>query len=44
LSGYLITKKRKTLIFSYMHNHFKDSGSKVKEQLHQKLKMIYDNY
>jgi D-alanyl-D-alanine carboxypeptidase/D-alanyl-D-alanine-endopeptidase (penicillin-binding protein 4) len=44
LSGYLITKKGKTLIFSYMRNHFKESSSTIKKQLYQKLKMIHDNY
>ncbi len=44
LSGYITTKKGKTLIFSYMHNHFKKSTSSIKEELYKKLKMIYENY
>lgn len=44
LSGYITTKNGKVLIFSYMNNHFKESSSKVKEELYQKLKIIHDNY
>ncbi len=44
LSGYLITKKGKTLIFSMMSNHFVDSGNDLRKQMEQILKKIHDTY
>ena len=44
LSGYIITKKGTTLIFSYMNNHFKESSSEIKKEIEKTLRKIYDNY
>ncbi|MGJ8734113.1 MAG: D-alanyl-D-alanine carboxypeptidase, partial [Cellulophaga sp.] len=44
LSGYLITKSGKTLIFSFMNNHFKTKTSDVKKEIQTVLEMIRDNY
>lgn len=43
ISGYLITKSGKTLIFSFMNNHFTNSTSEVKEQMEYLFKWIRDN-
>lgn len=40
LSGYLITKSGKVLIFSYMNNHFMHSNTKIKEQ----MQLIFEHY
>ena len=44
LSGYLITKSGKTLIFSFMNNHFKTKTSDVKKEMEAVLELIRDNY
>ena len=44
LSGYLITASGKTLIFSFMNNHFRLAASEVKEQMQQVLEWVRDNY
>jgi serine-type D-Ala-D-Ala carboxypeptidase/endopeptidase (penicillin-binding protein 4) len=44
LSGYLVTRSGKTLIFSFMNNNFVESTSKVRTQMQDILKMIYENY
>lgn len=44
LSGLLITKKGKTLLFAYMHNHYQTSSSVVKEEMERVLHMIYEKY
>ena len=44
LSGYLITKKGKTLIFSFMNNHFMEPTSSIKTQIEQVLETIRDSY
>jgi len=44
LSGYLITKSGKTLIFSFMNNHFRRPSSEVKENMQQILEQIRDEY
>ncbi len=44
LSGYLITKKGKTLIFSMMSNNFVDSGNALRKQMEHILKKIHDRY
>lgn len=43
LSGYLFTDSGKTLIFSFMHNNFKGSSSKVKRQMNTVLQNIKAN-
>jgi D-alanyl-D-alanine carboxypeptidase/D-alanyl-D-alanine-endopeptidase (penicillin-binding protein 4) len=44
LSGYLITKTGKTLIFSFMSNHFRESTSDVKTRLEQMLLRLRNTY
>ncbi|HEY0652793.1 MAG TPA: D-alanyl-D-alanine carboxypeptidase [Chryseosolibacter sp.] len=44
LSGYLVTKSGKTLIFSFMNNNFVESTSKVRTHMQELLKMIYEKY
>jgi D-alanyl-D-alanine carboxypeptidase/D-alanyl-D-alanine-endopeptidase (penicillin-binding protein 4) len=44
LSGYLKTKKGKTLIFSFMHNNFKGSSAPLKREMEKVLKRIYEEY
>jgi D-alanyl-D-alanine carboxypeptidase/D-alanyl-D-alanine-endopeptidase (penicillin-binding protein 4) len=44
LSGMLIAKSGKTLLFSFMHNHFTTSSTPVKEEMERVLRMIYEKY
>ncbi|HMB62974.1 MAG TPA: D-alanyl-D-alanine carboxypeptidase, partial [Eudoraea sp.] len=44
LSGYLITKSGKTLIFSFMNNHFRQPVSEVKNAMQHSFEWIRDNY
>ena len=44
LSGYLITKKGKVLIFSLMNNHFKSGSSDRKKEMEKFLKQLYLKY
>jgi len=44
ISGYLITKSGKTLIFSFMNNHFRHPSSAVKEQMQRIFEEIRDTY
>jgi D-alanyl-D-alanine carboxypeptidase/D-alanyl-D-alanine-endopeptidase (penicillin-binding protein 4) len=44
LSGYLRTKSGKTLIFSFMNNHFKQPTSEVKQQMERIFEAIRDTY
>ncbi|APQ16004.1 D-alanyl-D-alanine carboxypeptidase/D-alanyl-D-alanine-endopeptidase [Maribacter hydrothermalis] len=44
LSGYLVTKSGKTLIFSFMFNHFRESNSEVRNRLEQMLQKLRDTY
>ncbi|MCX2681448.1 D-alanyl-D-alanine carboxypeptidase [Galbibacter sp. EGI 63066] len=44
LSGYLITKSGKTLIFSFMNNHYRGGSTEVKQQMTPLLEWIRDNY
>ena len=44
LSGFLITKKNKTLIFSYMNNHFTKPSSQIKQEMEIVLEAIRDQY
>jgi len=44
LSGYLLTKSGKTLIFSFMNNHFKQPSSEVKKQMERLFEAIRDSY
>ena len=44
LSGYLLTNSGKTLIFSFMNNHYMHSTSTIKIEMQQILEMIRDTY
>ena len=44
LSGYLLTKSGKTLIFSFMNNHFQHPSSEVKQQMERIFEEIRDTY
>ena len=44
LSGYLITKSGKTLIFSFMNNHFRLPSVEVKKQMQKIFEKIRDTY
>lgn len=44
LSGYLLTNSGKTLIFSFMNNHFKQSLTEERKQLEAMLQTLRDNY
>lgn len=44
LSGYLKTKTGKTLIFSYMNNHYRQKTSDIKKQMELVFQYIRDTY
>ncbi|MDL5047349.1 D-alanyl-D-alanine carboxypeptidase [Oscillatoria amoena NRMC-F 0135] len=44
LSGYLITKKGRTLIFSFMNSNFTVPVNEVRREMEVILKRIHDNY
>lgn len=44
LSGYLLTKSGKTLIFSFMNNHFRKPSSEIKKQMERIFEEIRDTY
>lgn len=44
LSGYLITKKGKVLIFSYMNNHYQGSSIERKKEMNAIFKELYEAY
>jgi len=44
LSGYLITNKGETLIFSFMNNHFTNSTSEVKQNMQSIFELLRDRY
>ncbi|WP_428234810.1 D-alanyl-D-alanine carboxypeptidase/D-alanyl-D-alanine-endopeptidase [Gracilimonas sp.] len=44
LSGYLITRTGRKLIFSFMNNHYITSSSVVKEEMEKVLWFIHQNY
>ena len=44
LSGYLLTKSGKTLVFSFMNNHFVESSSEIKKRMQSIFENIRDNY
>jgi D-alanyl-D-alanine carboxypeptidase/D-alanyl-D-alanine-endopeptidase (penicillin-binding protein 4) len=43
LSGYMVTKKGKTLIVSFMNNNFNQSTTKVRKEVEKILTWIYEN-
>ena len=44
LSGFIQCASGKTMIFSFMHNHFTSPSSDVKEEMNQVLQFIKNNY
>jgi len=44
LSGYLVTRKGKTLIFSFMNSNFTVPGSEIRQNMQTILKLIYEKY
>ena len=44
LSGYLLTKSGKTLIFSFMNNHFRRPSSEIKMRMQRIFEEIRDTY
>ena len=44
LSGYLIAKSGKVLVFSFMHNNYTGSSSKVKVEMQSLLEQIREKY
>lgn len=44
LSGYLIAKSGKTLIFSFMNNHYRQATGQIKKRMESMLKAIYEAY
>jgi len=44
ISGYLLTKSGKTLIFSFMNNHFRHPSSEVKKRMQRIFEEIRDTY
>lgn len=44
ISGYLITNSGKTLIFSFMNNHFRQPSSAVKHKMQQIFEDLRDSY
>jgi serine-type D-Ala-D-Ala carboxypeptidase/endopeptidase (penicillin-binding protein 4) len=44
LSGFLLTKRNKILIFSFMNNNFIAPGSEVRKGMERVLNQIHDNY
>ena len=44
LSGFLITKRGKVLLFSFMNNHFTGSSQRYKESMERVLRYIRDTY
>jgi serine-type D-Ala-D-Ala carboxypeptidase/endopeptidase (penicillin-binding protein 4) len=44
LSGFLITKKGKTLIFAFMNNNYTASTSDVRKNMQDILDKVYNNY
>ncbi len=44
LSGYLLTRRGKVLIFSFMNNHFRRPTNEIKMQMQEYLEWIRDTY
>jgi D-alanyl-D-alanine carboxypeptidase/D-alanyl-D-alanine-endopeptidase (penicillin-binding protein 4) len=44
LSGYVVTNKGNTLIFSFMNNHFVEGSAVVKKEMNKVLTFLRDNF
>ncbi len=44
LCGFLVTKKGKTLVFSFMNNHFRTSSQEVKQRMFNFLREIHESH
>jgi len=44
LSGYLVTRRGKVLIFSYMNSNFVQSTNAIRKEMEKTLNLIYDRY
>ncbi|RDY61164.1 D-alanyl-D-alanine carboxypeptidase [Flagellimonas nanhaiensis] len=44
LSGYVLTKSGKLLIFSFMNNHFRVPTSKIRDEIYSTLKKLHEDY
>jgi len=44
ISGYLLTKSGKVLVFSFMNNHFKKSNDAIRTQMQQTFEWLRDQY
>lgn len=44
LSGYVLTKTNRILIFSFMHNNFSFSSAALKEEMEKVLRYVAENY
>ena len=44
LSGYLLTNSGKTLVFSYMNNHFMQSNTEIKKKMETVFEDLRDHY
>lgn len=44
LSGYLLTKSGKTVIFSFMNNHYKQPSREIKNNMELILQLVRDKY
>jgi len=44
ISGYLITKSGKILIFSFMNNHFRHPSSEIKKRMQRIFEALRDDY
>jgi serine-type D-Ala-D-Ala carboxypeptidase/endopeptidase (penicillin-binding protein 4) len=44
LSGYLVTKKGKTLVFAFMNNNFTATVNDIRRNMENILRLIYESY
>ena len=44
VSGYILTNSGKTLVFSFMNNHFKKSNDEIRTQMQRTFEWLRDNY
>lgn len=44
LSGYLLTKSGRLLIFSFMNNHYKGESGRIKKEMDKVMRVIYERF